>query len=60
MVDNPSGTVRKRSLEISREFGSRLLISGGLRAGDQLVTSGQHLLKENAKVRIIEKIKSDK
>ena len=60
VVDDPSGTVRKRSLEISREFGSRLLVSDGLRAGDQLVTSGQHLLKENAKVRIIEKIKGDK
>lgn len=60
VVDITSKIVHKRSLEISREFGSRLLIAGGLRAGDHLVTSGQHLLKDNAKVRIIENISIDK
>ena len=54
VVDPSSGTARRRTLRISRAFGSRLLVTEGLRAGDRLVTSGQHLLKDGAKVRVIQ------
>ncbi len=43
----------RRSVTISRTFGSRYLITEGLEPGDLLVISGQALLRDKAAIRVV-------
>ena len=53
LIDPKRKTARRRPIRIAREFGPRLLVRGGLRAGDLLVATGRRLLEDGAKVRIV-------
>ncbi|MFQ5912898.1 MAG: efflux RND transporter periplasmic adaptor subunit [Nitrospinota bacterium] len=54
IVDPERRTAKKRPIRIARAFGSRLLISQGLDAGDLLVIRGQPMLDDGARVRVVE------
>ena len=53
-VANPEQrTAERRSVTITRTFGSRYLIAEGLEPGDLLVISGQALLRDKAAIRVV-------
>ncbi len=55
VVDPKGKTAHRRTIGIVRPFGSRHLIRQGLHPGDLLVITGQHLLQDGAKVRVVGK-----
>ena len=53
-IANPEQrTAERRSVTIARTFGSRYLITEGLKSGDLLVISGQPLLRDKAAIRVV-------
>ena len=53
VADAEQGIAQRRSVTISRTFGSRYLITEGLGSGDLLVVSGQALLRDKAAIRVV-------
>jgi multidrug efflux pump subunit AcrA (membrane-fusion protein) len=53
VADAEKGIAQRRSVTISRTFGSRYLITKGLGPGDLLVVSGQALLRDKAAIRVV-------
>ncbi len=53
VADAEQGIAQRRSVTISRTFGSRYLITEGLGPGDLLVVSGQGLLRDKAAIRVV-------
>ena len=53
-VANPdSGLATRRPIRIARRFGARYMIAAGLEPGDLLVTAGQRLLLDGARIRVV-------
>ncbi len=53
-VAEPHGRVAsRRTVRIARRFGARYMIAGGLEPGDLLVTAGQRLLLDGARIRVV-------
>ena len=53
VADAEQGIAQRRSITISRTFGSRYLITKGLGPGDLLVVSGQALLRDKVAIRVV-------
>jgi membrane fusion protein, multidrug efflux system len=53
VVDPKSSTVASRSVEISRFDDSTMAVSGGLKAGELVVTAGVQALRPGQKVRLL-------
>ncbi len=53
VVDPDSGRAARRAVRIARRFGARYMIAAGLDPGDLLVTAGQRLLLDGARIRIV-------
>ena len=53
VADAEQGIAQRRSVTISRTFGSRYLITKGLGPGDLLVVSGQALLRDKVAIRVV-------
>jgi HlyD family secretion protein len=53
IVQPNRGIALRKSITIDRTFGSRHMVTGGLTTGSQLVVSGQHLLQDQAAIRIV-------
>jgi RND family efflux transporter MFP subunit len=51
VLERGSSTVRRRTVRIGRRYGQRVEITRGLRAGEEVVVSGQHFLRDRARVR---------
>lgn len=54
VADPEQGIVRRRPVTIARTFGSRHLITQGLKPGELLVVTGQRLLQDGAAIRVVE------
>jgi membrane fusion protein (multidrug efflux system) len=53
VVNPETGIAMRRRVTIERRFGSRYMITGGLEPGELLVSAGQRLLVDGARVRIV-------
>lgn len=53
VADPDSGLATRRAVRITRRFGSRYMIAAGLEAGDLLITAGQRLLLDGARIRVV-------
>lgn len=53
VADPDSGLAARRAVRITRRFGSRYMIAAGLEVGDLLVTAGQRLLLDGARIRVV-------
>lgn len=53
VVNPDTGVASRRRITIERRFGSRYMIKQGLEAGELLVSAGQRLLVDGARVRIV-------
>ena len=53
VVDADRGIALHKPITIGRTFGSRHLVTGGLKTGDLLVVSGHPLLRDKAAIRIV-------
>ena len=47
-------TVRARSVQLGDAYGNMIQVTGGLNAGDRVVTSGATLVKSGEQVRVIQ------
>lgn len=54
LLDPSSMTVRKSPVQIATVSGNDVVLSGGLKPGDTIITAGVHLLKEGQKVKRLE------
>ena len=52
-------TARSRELTLGIVSGDRVEVREGLAAGDELVSRGQHLLREGRQVRVVERLGAD-
>lgn len=53
VVDGDRNVAIRRSITIDRQFGSRYMVARGIEPGELLVTAGQRLLVDGARVRIV-------
>lgn len=53
VADPRRNLAARRGVTISRRFGPRYMIAAGLRPGELLVTAGQRLLVDGARIRIV-------
>ncbi len=53
VVDHDQGVSRRRVVRIVQRFGPRYMIAAGLEFGELLVTSGQRLLLDSARIRVV-------
>lgn len=53
VADPQRNLAARRGVTISRRFGPRYMITAGLRPGELLVTAGQRLLVDGARIRIV-------
>ena len=53
VADPDSGRAARRTVRIARRFGSRYMIAAGLEPGELLVTAGQRLLVDGARIRVV-------
>jgi multidrug efflux pump subunit AcrA (membrane-fusion protein) len=53
-VTSEDGRFVKRAVTIGRTFGSKIEISGGLKEGESVVTSGAFILKSELKKKELE------
>lgn len=53
VADPDAGRATRRAVRIARRFGARYMIAGGLEPGDLLVTAGQRLLLDGARIRVV-------
>lgn len=53
VADPRRNLAARREVTISRRFGPRYMIAAGLRPGELLVTAGQRLLVDGARIRIV-------
>lgn len=53
VADADSNRAARRDVTIERRFGSRYMITSGLEPGDLLVTAGQRLLLDGARIRVV-------
>jgi len=53
VVDTDSGRAARRAVRIAGRFGARYMIAGGLEPGDLLITAGQRLLLDGARIRVV-------
>jgi len=54
MSVKPDNTVEVRSIQVNRVVGDKWLVSGGLAAGDRVITEGLQKVKPGAKVKTVE------
>ena len=52
VLDGPSMTVKKTEIALGGVQGSEVLVTSGIKAGDQIVTAGVHVLTDGQKVAI--------
>lgn len=53
VVDPERNVASQRHVTITRQFGSRYMVGGGIKPGELLVTAGQRVLVDGARVRIV-------
>ena len=53
LADPESGRAARREVRIAGRFGPRYMIAAGLEPGDLLVTAGQRLLLDGARIRVV-------
>ncbi|MGH6624867.1 MAG: efflux RND transporter periplasmic adaptor subunit, partial [Burkholderiaceae bacterium] len=53
VVDPATDTVRRTQVDVDNIAGNEVVVKGGLKAGDVIVTAGVHQLKDGQKVRIL-------
>ena len=53
VVDPEAGVSARRAVRIARRFGARYMVSAGLEPGDLLVTAGQRVLLDGARIRVV-------
>ncbi len=53
VADPERGVAARREVRIARRFGARYMIAAGLEPGDLLVTAGQRLLLDGARIRVV-------
>jgi len=53
VADPDSDRAARREVRIAGRFGPRYMIAGGLEPGDLLVTAGQRLLLDGARIRVV-------
>ncbi|ABS63155.1 efflux transporter, RND family, MFP subunit [Parvibaculum lavamentivorans DS-1] len=58
LLDRPSMTVRQKRIGIGRISGDEVIVTDGLKAGDQVVSAGAPYLREGAKVRVVTDLKA--
>jgi RND family efflux transporter MFP subunit len=51
LLDRATGSVRLQAVQVGTAQGNELLITGGLKAGDEVVTAGTHVLTPGQKVK---------
>ncbi|HSI47342.1 MAG TPA: efflux RND transporter periplasmic adaptor subunit [Ideonella sp.] len=51
LLDAAAGTVRQQVVSVSGADGNTVVVTGGLKAGDEVVTAGTHMLNPGQKVR---------
>ncbi|KEJ96039.1 RND family efflux transporter, MFP subunit [Pseudosulfitobacter pseudonitzschiae] len=49
-ADGATGTVHRTPVELGKQFGPRVRVTGGITAGDEIITKGIHSLKEGQTV----------
>ena len=54
VFDSAEGLARRQAVTLGRRYGSMVAIEAGLVGGEQVVISGQHLLRDGAPVRTAE------
>lgn len=52
LLDPASRTVASRGIQLAKDDGGKLYVTGGIVAGDRVVTAGVHHLKDGQKVRL--------
>lgn len=52
LLDQASKTVALREVQLVKDDGGKLYVTGGIAAGDRVVTAGVHHLKDGQKVRL--------
>lgn len=52
LLDPASRTVASREVQLVKDYGGKLYVTGGIAAGDRIVTAGVHHLKDGQKVRL--------
>ncbi len=50
---NQNGNAKKQPVKVAAQSGTSVLVESGLKAGDQLITEGQFLVKDGSKIKII-------
>ena len=53
VADPDSNRAVRRAVTVARRFGSRYMITAGLEPGELLVTAGQRLLVDGARIRVV-------
>lgn len=53
VADPDAGRATRRAVRIARRFGARYMIAAGLEVGDLIVTAGQRLLLDGARIRVV-------
>ena len=53
VADRDLGQATRRAVRIARRFGPRYMIEAGLEPGDLLITAGQRLLLDGARIRVV-------
>ncbi len=55
VADPDAGRAGRRAVRVARRFGARYMIASGLEPGELLVTAGQRLLLDGARIRVVKR-----